>query len=123
MPTQELKAEVAADIRAIFNARDKTEAVAVLDQAVAPYEKLAPKLARGLEPNIPEGLTVFGWERAHHRLLRTTNGLERLNQEVKRRTRGVGIVPTEARCLRRVSALLMETSAEWELGRAYRTYE
>jgi putative transposase len=123
VPKQELKAEVAADIRAIFNALDKTEAVALLDKAVAKYEKLAPKLARWLEQNILEGLTVFGLERAHRRLLRTTNGLERLNQEVKRRTRVVGIFPNEASCLRLVSALLMETSEEWELGRAYLTYE
>jgi putative transposase len=123
VPKQELKAEVAADIRAIFNAPDKAAAVALLDQAVSKYEKLASKLARWLEQNIPEGLTVFGLEAAHRRLLRTTNGLERLNQEVKRRTRVVGIFPNEASCLRLVSALLMETSEDWELGRAYLTYE
>jgi putative transposase len=121
VPKQELRAEVAADIRAIFNAPDKAEAVALLGKAVTKYEKLAPKLARWLEENLPEGLTVFGLEPAHCRLLRTTNGLERLNQELKRRTRVVGIFPNEASCLRLVSAILMETSEEWELGRAYLT--
>jgi putative transposase len=119
VPKQELKAEVAADIRAIFNAPDKAEAGALLDKAVSKYEKVAPKLARWLEHNIPEGLTVFGLEPAHRRLLRTSNGLERLNREVARRTAVVGIFPNEASCLRLVSALLMETSEEWELGRAY----
>jgi putative transposase len=76
-----------------------------------------------LEENIPEGLTVFGLEPAHRRLLRTSNGLERVNREVERRTRVVGIFPNEASCLRLVSALLMETSEEWELGRAYLTFE
>jgi transposase-like protein len=123
VPKQELKAEVAADIRAIFNALDKTEAVALLDKAVAKYEKLAPKLARWLEQNIPEGLTIFGLAPAHRRVLRTTNGLERLNLEVKRRTRVVGIFPNETSCLRLISAILMETSEEWELSRAYLTYE
>jgi transposase-like protein len=122
VPKQELKAEVAADIRAIFNAPDKAEAVALLDKAVSKYAKLAPKLAHWLEQNIPEGLTVFGLEPAHRRLLRTTNGLERLNQEVKRRTALVGIFPNEASCLRLVTALLMETSEDWELGRAYLTF-
>jgi transposase-like protein len=122
VPKQELKAEVAADIRAIFNAPDKAEAVALLDKAVRKYEKLAPKLARWLEQNIPEGLTVFGLEPAHRRLLRTTNGLERLNKEVRRRTVVVGIFPNEASCLRLVTALLMETSEDWELGRAYLTF-
>jgi putative transposase len=122
VPKQELKAEVAADIRAIFNAPDKAEAIVLLGKAVAKYEKLAPKLARWLEENIPEGLTVFGLEPAHQRLLRTTNGLERLNKEVKRRTRVVGIFPNEASCLRLVSAILMETSDEWAVGKAYLTF-
>lgn len=122
VPRQELKAEVAADIRAIFNAPDKTEALALLDKAVAKYQKSASKLASWLPENIPQGLTVFGLEAAHRRLLRTTNGLERLNQEVKRRTAVVGIFPNEASCLRLVSAILMETSDEWEVGRAYLTF-
>jgi transposase-like protein len=119
----ELKAEVAADIRAIFNAPDKAEAVSLLERAVGKYDKLAPKLARWLEQNIPEGLTVFGLAAAHRRLLRTTNGLERLNQELKRRTRVVGIFPNEASCLRLVSALLMETSEDCAAGRAYLTFD
>jgi putative transposase len=122
VPKQELKAEVAADLRAIFNASDKADAVARLDKAVQKYEKLAPKLAHWMEQNIPEGLTVFGLEPAHRRLLRTSNGLERLNKEVGRRTDVVGIFPNEASCLRLVTALLMETSEEWELGRAYLTF-
>ena len=105
-----------------MDAPDKAEAVALLDKAVRKYEQLAPKLARWLEQNIPEGLTVFGLEPAHRRLLRTTNGLERLNKEVRRRTAVVGIFPNEASCLRLVTALLMETSEEWELGRAYLTF-
>lgn len=123
VPRQELKAEVAADIRAIFNAPDKAAAVALLDQAVLKYRKLASRLAEWLEQNIPEGLTVFGLPTAHRRLVRTTNGLERLNQEVKRRTRVVGIFPNEASCLRLVTALLMEASEDWERGRAYLTFD
>jgi transposase-like protein len=123
VPRQELQAEAAADIRAIFNAPDKAAAVALLDQAVTKYRKIASRLAEWLEQNIPEGLTVFGLPAAHRRLVRTTNGLERLNREVKRRTRVVGIFPNEASCLRLVSALLMEISEEWEVGRAYLTFD
>jgi putative transposase len=123
VPKQELKAEVAADIRAIFNAPDKVEAVALLEKTVRKYEKLAPKLARWLEENIPEGLTAFGLPSGQRRLLRTTNGLERLNQELKRRTAVVGIFPNEASCLRLVTALLMETSEDWQVGRAYLTFD
>lgn len=56
---------------------------------------------------------------AHQRRLRTTNALERLNMELKRRTRVAGLFPNEASLLRLVSALLVEFSEEWETGRIY----
>lgn len=119
VPRQELKEQVAADIRAIFNAPNQVEADALLAKTIQRYAKAAPKLADWLESNIPEGLTVFAFSEAHRRLLRTTNGLERLNKEIKRRTRVVGIFPNENACLRLISALAMECSDEWEAGKAY----
>jgi transposase-like protein len=59
-----------------------------------------------MEHNRPEGLTVFSFPAAHRRRIRTTNGLERVSQEIRRRTRVVWIFPNEASCLRLVSALL-----------------
>jgi putative transposase len=123
VPKQELKAEVATDIRAIFNAPDKASAGALLDKVVEKYKKLASKLADWLEQNIPEGFTVFGLPEAQRRLLRTSNSLERVNEEIRRRTRVVGIFPNEASCLRLVSALLMELDEEWQTGRAYVTFD
>jgi transposase-like protein len=122
VPRQDMRAAVAADIRAIFNAPNRTEAEGVLSRTVQKYSKSVPKLATWLEAAIPEGLTVFAFPTAHLRLLRTTNMLERLNQEVRRRTRVVGIFPNEAACLRLVSAVLMEISDEWEAGKAYLTF-
>jgi putative transposase len=121
VPRQDMKAEVAADIRAIFNAANRPEADALLARTVQKYAKTASKLANWLETTIPEGLTVFAFPASHQRLIRTTNGLERLNQEIRRRTRVVGVFPNEASCLRLVSALAMEVSDEWEVGRAYLT--
>ena len=123
VPREELRAEVAADIRAIFTAPDKAGAISLLEAAVRKYAQVASKLASWMEQNIPEGLTVFGLPEGQRRLLRTTNGLERINKELKRRTRVVGIFPNEASCLRLVSAILMETSEEWEAGRAYLTLD
>jgi len=122
VPSQTLKTEVAADIRAIFNAPGRAEAETLLTKTVQKYAKSAPRLATWLEETIPQGLTVFALPEAHRRLLRTTNGLERLNKEVKRRTRVVGIFPNEAACLRLVSAVLMEQSEEWQASRAYLTF-
>lgn len=122
VPRQDLKAEVAADIRAIFNAPNRLEAEGRLTKTVQKYAKSAARLATWLEQNLPEGFTAFAFPEAHRRLIRTTNGLERLNREIRRRTRVVGIFPNEAACLRLVSAILMEVSDEWEASKAYLTF-
>jgi putative transposase len=122
IPRQEMKALVAADIRGIFNAPDKAEADALLKRAVQKYEQSAPKLSAWLEESLPEGLTAFAFPEPHRRLLRTTNGVERVNREVKRRTQVASIFPNEASCLRLVSALLMEISDDWQAGKAYLTF-
>lgn len=119
VPRFELKSEVAADIRAIFTAPSRAVADALLAQTVQKYAKSASKLAAWLELSIAEGLTVFAFPQAHQQRLRTTNGLERLNQEIRRRTRVVGVFPNEASCRRLVSALAMETSDDWEAGKVY----
>lgn len=119
VPRQEMKREVASAIRTIFTAPTRAAADALLAQTVQQYAKSAAKLAIWLETNIPEGLTVFAFPSSHQQRLRTTNGLERLNQEIRRRTRVVGVFPNEASCLRLVTALAMETSDEWEAGKVY----
>ena len=83
--------------------------------AIRKYQKSAPKLAA----NVPDGLTVFTLPAAHRRRLRTSNLLERLNKEIKRRTRVATLFPNEAALLRLVSAVLMEISEEWETEKIY----
>jgi transposase-like protein len=119
VPRQDMKAQVAADIRAIFNAPNRAEADALLTKTVQRYTKTASKLADWLEINLPEGLTVFAFPEAQRRLLRTTNGLERFNLEIRRRTRVVGIFPNEAACLRLISAIALECSDDWEANKPY----
>ena len=123
VPRQELKAEVAAAIRAIFNAPHLHEAKRLLAETVQRYRAVAPNLATWMEENVPEGFIVFAFPEAHRRLIRTTNGLERLHQEVRRRTRVARLFPNEASCLRLVTAVVMEISEEWETGKAYLTFE
>jgi len=72
-----------------------------------------------LEGNIIEGLTVFKLPEHFRRRLRTSNMCERVNREIKRRTRVAGLFPNESSVLRLLTAILMETSDEWETGRAY----
>jgi transposase-like protein len=122
VPRQEMKREVAASIRAIFQASSLSEAKRLLTETAQRYRSVASKLASWMEENIGEGLMVFAFPEGHWRLLRTTNGLERLNQEIRRRTRVARLFPNEASCLRLVTAVVMEISDEWETGKAYLTY-
>jgi len=119
VPKVGMRLEVAEDIRTIFNSPDRETAEAFLKKAVEKYALLAPKLADWMEVNIPEGFTVFAFPRAHQRRLRTSNYLERLSQEIKRRTRVVRVFPNEQACQRLISAILMETNDEWEYGSIY----
>jgi len=114
VPKLSLRAPVAADIRAIFNAPDREEAEHLLEKLLARYEKIAPKLTRWAEEAIPESFTVFSLPASHRRRLRTTNLVERLNEEIRRRTRVARLFPNEASCLRLVSAVLMEISEDWQ---------
>ena len=123
VPRQSMKREVAADIRAIFNAPDRDQAEAQLQKTVGKYAQSASRLADWLEGNIPEGLTVFAFPEDHRRRIRTVNSLERLCLEIRRRTRVARIFPNEDSCLRLVSAVLMERSETWETGRIYLSFE
>ena len=122
VPRLDERKEVAADLRGVFDSSERREAEERLKKMVAKYEKGAPKLAAWLEANVPEGLTVLSFPAEHRRRLRTTNGLERLNKEIKRRTRVATLFPNEASLLRLVSAVLMEISEDWETGKTYVTF-
>jgi transposase-like protein len=123
VPHKHMQAEVAADLRMIFDAPDRTTADAYLSKIVTKYEKSASQLAEWLATNIPEGLTVFAFPPTVRKLLRTTNGVERLHREVRHRARVVSIFPNSAACLRLVSAILAELSEEWLTGRTYLNFE
>ena len=119
MPRLDQRAAVAEAVRGIFLSADLPAAQRRLKEVVALYTATAPKLASWIEENIPQGLVVHGFPVAHQKRLRTTNPLERVNQELKRRTRVARVFPNESSLLRLVSALLAEISEEWETGKIY----
>ncbi len=116
---QDLKSKVAADISTIFNADDRPHAEVRLTSFITTYSQTQPKLAEWAETNIPEGFTVFSLPEAHRKKTRTSNACETLNNQIKRRTRVVGLFPNEASLLRLVTAVLIEISETWETGKAY----
>ena len=123
VPRKDMQTEVAADMRMIFDAPDRTTADTYLTKTIAKYQQSASRLSEWLAANIPEGLTVFAFPASFRRLLRTTNSVERLHREVRRRARVVSIFPNSASCLRLVSAILAEISEEWLTGRTYLNFE
>lgn len=72
-----------------------------------------PKLCTWVEENIEETFTFYRWPRSHHKHIRSTNMLERINEEIKRRTYVIRIFPNEESCLRLVRALLVEIHEDW----------
>lgn len=123
VPKVGMRIEVAEDVRTIFDAQDRFSAESYLKNTVKKYAQIAPKLADWMEINLPDGFSVFAFPRSHQKRLRTSNSLERLSQEIKRRTRVVRVFPNEDACLRLVSAVLMEFSEEWEYGKIYLNVE
>jgi transposase-like protein len=119
LPKQHMRLEVAADIRSMFNAPDRETAEELLQAFIQKYAVSAPRLSAWLEDNLSEGFSVFDFPLEHRRTIRTTNSLERINKEIRRRTRVVGVFPNEASCLRLISAILMEISEEWQIGKHY----
>ena len=112
--------ELAADLRGIFAARDRRSAFELASCVAQEWRaKGHEKVACHLEEHIEECLACLAFPGSHRRRIRTTNGLERFNQELKRRTRVVRIFPNREACLRLVSALAVEQSEEWLTGRRY----
>jgi putative transposase len=113
------RAALAADIKAVFNAPTLAWARELKREVVDRWARSHPKLAEWLETALEDALACFAFPEAHRRRIRSTNGLERFNQELKRRTRVVRIFPNPDACLRLVSALCVEQSEEWLAGRVY----
>jgi len=123
VPREEMKREVMDDLKSVLDSADEHAAGEQLGRIVRKYEKSAPKLSAWMEENVPESFAAFRLPPAHRQRLRTTNMLERLNRELKRRTRVATLFPNEASLLRLVTAVLMELSEEWETGKRYVTFE
>jgi transposase-like protein len=101
------------ELRWLYDRRDLKEAQQDLAAWLKRWEGRYPKLTDWVETHIGETLTFYRLPRQHHKHLKSTNLLERLNEEIKRRTRVVRIFPNPASCLRLVLALCAETHEAW----------
>jgi putative transposase len=112
--------EFAAELRAAFAATSREQALRIASEIADLWRRKShEKVAEHLEEHLEECLACLSFPESHRRRIRTTNGLERFNQELKRRTRVVRIFPHRRSCLRLVTALAVEQSEEWLTGRRY----
>jgi transposase-like protein len=112
--------ELAEGLRGVFAAATRETALNLAEQLADRWRgKGYPKVADHLEEHVEECLSCLAFPESHRKRIRTTNGLERFNQEIKRRTKVVRIFPNREACLRLVTALAVEQSEEWVTGRRY----
>jgi putative transposase len=113
------RSELAADLREIFAATTREQAMTTAEVVSARWESSHPAVARLLEEGIEDCLACLAFPLAHRARIRTTNGLERVHEEIKRRPRVIRIFPNPEACLRLVTALCIEQSEEWVSSRRY----
>lgn len=114
-----LQPEMKEDLRQLYEAVDLESAKNVRDSIITKYELKAPKTVTLLDEAFDDITAVLILPLKYRKRLRTTNGVERLNQEIRRRERVIRIFPNEESAIRLMGALLMEQSEKWQTGRKY----
>ena len=114
-----LQPEIKEDLRRLYESVDLESARKVRDQIIAKYEARAPKATNLLDEAFDDITAVLALPLRYRKRLRTTNGVERLNEEIRRRERVIRIFPNEASVIQLMGALLMEQDEKWQTGRKY----
>lgn len=113
------KAQVKEQLNHVFAAPDKTEGLKRLHEMVEKLSQSYPSVADMLEKHAEDTLSCLNYPVSHRRRISSTNGLERYNEEIRRRTRVIRIFPNRNACMRLIGALCMEQAEEWMTGRKY----
>lgn len=118
-PKKYLRADIASAMKDIFNSSSRKAAKATVEEVSEHFSESAPEFVNWLEENVDEGLACFDFPKNHRRRIRTSNGVERINREVKRRSRVAVLFPNAASALRLVTSVLVEIHEEWASGKIY----
>jgi putative transposase len=116
---KQLQKEVHSKVRAILEAPDSKTARKLLNDVLEEYKEKASKAMEVLEEGFEDATAVLELPEQYRRRLRTTNGLERLNEEIRRRERVIRIFPNRESAIRLIGALLMEIDERWGSGKRY----
>jgi putative transposase len=119
VPRKSMRHEIGDAMREIFGASNLSSARASVREISARFEKRAPDFVKWLEGNIEEGLTIYNFPSTYRKRLRTVNGVERANREIKRRTRVAVLFPNRESALRLALGVLIEIHEEWVTGKKY----
>jgi transposase-like protein len=109
------------ELKRIYNEPSLTTARAALNQWIAAWQNSVPSLVQFVEDSIDETLTYFAFPASHRKHIRSTNMLERLNEELKRRSKVVRIFPNQASCERLLRAVCSEIHEQWMDDQPYLT--
>jgi len=118
-PTKSMRSEIGQAMRDIFASPDLESARDRVRKTIARFEKRAPDFASWLGENVEEGFAIYRFPSAHRKRLRTVNGIERANREIKRRTRVAVLFPNKESALRLALGVLVEIHEEWVTGTRY----
>jgi putative transposase len=113
------KSEFARKLKQIWLQPDMESAKAYADSLMDTYEDLYPGAIEVLEEGLEDSLQFYAFKRIDHRKISSTNILERLNREIRRRTAVVGVFPNMDSYIRLITTYLIEYSEEWSTGRSY----
>ena len=120
---QSRKLEVAAGLKAVFSQVSIESARRAISDLHAKFGPTLKKAMEIFDAGIDDALTFLAFPLEHHRKISTTNPIEHLNREIRRRTRSIGIFPSPESALRIITMILIEQSEEWMTDRRYMTPE
>lgn len=116
---QKQKKVFASELKSIWLAPSEEVARDRADNLIEKYSKRFPKAVECLEEGLDDSLTFYGYPELDSRKVASSNMIERLNREIRRRTSVIGIFPNEASYVRLVTAYLIEYSEDWTTSRSY----
>ena len=118
VPPKRMK-DVSEDMDRIFNASNSRDARAIIEEVMDKYEKDISDVTDMLDEAKEDILAIYILPRKYWKRFRTTNMIERLNEEIRRREKVVRIFPDDASVMRLIGSLLLEKDEEWSSGRMY----
>jgi putative transposase len=120
---QSRKSEIATALRSIFAQVTSAAAKRAAAEFIAAYAKPLAKAVAIFQAGVDDALAFLAFPLEHHRKISTTNPIEHLNREIRRRTRSIGVFPSVASALRIITMILVEQHEEWMVGRKYMSPE